>query len=166
MAGLQQDAASVCCEKRMVIFMKEYGLWDRLCIMIEVELETGKCRRILAGEQKGCGFMLTYPVIDVEETGRQLKLECDRKQVTPREIQEFLGLAALQSIYSWFQGRALPSLDNFYALSCYLGTRMEELVVPENRSREVLVREATRGLERRMLAYFGFWLQAEAGIAA
>lgn len=146
--------------------MKEYGLLDQVCIMIEMEIGTERYRGIFAGEQKGCGFMLTYPVIDVEETGRQLKMECDRKQVTPKEIQEFLGLAALQSIYSWFQGRALPSLDNFYALSCYLGTRMEELVVPEDRSREVLVREATRGLERRMLAYFGFCLQAEAGAAA
>lgn len=106
--------------------------------------------------------MLIYPVIDVQETGRQLKRVCERSRVTPKEIQNFLGLAALQSIYNWFQGRALPSLDNFYALSCYLGTRMEELVVPEHRSREVLVRDARRARERRLMAYFGFWLQAEA----
>lgn len=146
--------------------MKEYGLWDRFCIILEMETETGKCGEIITGEQKGCGFMLTYPVIDVEKTGRQLKRECDRRQVTPRELQEFLGLAALQSIYSWFQGRALPSLDNFYALSCYLGTRMEELVVPKKRSREVPARGTVGGLERRLLAYFGFWLQAEAGLTA
>ena len=87
--------------------------------------------------RKGCGFMQVYPVIDVQETGRQLRAECERRQVTPKELQEFLGLAALQSIYSWFQGRTLPSLDNFYALSCYLGIRMEELVVPKRRAREV-----------------------------
>lgn len=142
--------------------MKEYGLLDRVCLMIEMEIGTGGFAEVIAGEQKGCGFMLTYPVIDVRETGRQLKLECDRKQVTPRELQEFLGLAALQSIYNWFQGRALPSLDNFYALSCYLGTGMETLVVPKGCSKEVLVREAARRLERRMMAYFGFCLQAEA----
>ncbi len=111
--------------------------------------------------RKGCGFMQVYPVIDVQETGRQLRAECERRQVTPKELQEFLGLAALQSIYSWFQGRTLPSLDNFYALSCYLGIRMEELVVPKRRAREVPVRGAARALERRMVAYLGFCLQAE-----
>lgn len=114
-----------------------------------------------AAKRKGCGFMLTYPVIDVQETGRQLKKECERRQVTPRELQEFLGLAALQSVYGWFQGRALPSLDNFYALSCYLGIRMEELVVPRQRGREVAVRDALRALERRMTAYLGFCFLAE-----
>ena len=113
------------------------------------------------GGKKGCGFMQIYPVIDVQETGRQLRTECERRQVTPKELQEFLGLAALQSIYNWFQGRTLPSLDNFYALSCYLGIRMEELVVPKRRAREVPVREAARAMERRMVAYLGFCLQAE-----
>lgn len=114
---------------------------------------------VISGGQKGRGFMLTYPVIDVQETGRQLRRTCERKQVSPRELQQFLGLAALQSIYSWFQGRALPSLDNFYALSCYLGMRMEELVVPQHRSREVPVKEAVGGMKRRQLAYYGFLLE-------
>ncbi|MDO4332340.1 MAG: helix-turn-helix transcriptional regulator [Eubacteriales bacterium] len=138
---------------------------DCIWIMMEVERKPEGWEGSFATEQKGCGFMLIYPVIDVQETGKQLKRECERRKVTPREIQDFLGLAALQSIYNWFQGRALPSLDNFYALSCYLGTRMEELVVPRHRSREVLVRDACRARERRMMAYFGFWLQAEAAAA-
>lgn len=132
---------------------------DSICVMLEVERKT---ERAFAAVRKGCGFMLTYPVIDVQETGRQLKRECDRRQVSPRELQEFLGLSALQSIYGWFQGRALPSLDNFYALSCYLGMRMEELVVPLRQSREVPVRIVNGRMERRMMAYFGFCLQAEA----
>ncbi len=127
--------------------------------MVKEERGTG---RAFAAKQKGCGFMLTYPVIDVQETGRQLKKACDRRQVNPRELQEFLGLAALQSIYGWFQGRALPSLDNFYALSCYLGMRMEELVIPRRDSREVPMHGRDSRLERRMMAYFGFCLQAEA----
>ena len=34
----------------------------------------------------------------------------------------------MQSIYNWFQGKALPSLDNFYALSSYLGTELDSLI--------------------------------------
>lgn len=133
-------------------------LLDNVYAMVEVESGT---EGVLEAERKGCGFMLIYPVIDVQETGRQLKRECDRRHVSPRELQEFLGLAALQSVYGWFQGRALPSLDNFYALSCYLGMRMEELLVPRRASREVPVRAANSRMERRMMAYFGFCLQAE-----
>lgn len=153
--------------------MTGYGLWDFDCDRIEKQ--TGKDylpkkkrkgtslpeqgRSLLSG-LKGCGFMLIYPVIDMEETGKQLKWECERRNITPKELQDFLGLAALQSIYGWFQGRSLPSLDNFYALSRYLGIRMEELVIPERNSREVPVRDAYQGLVRRMMAYFGYCLQA------
>lgn len=130
-----------------------------MCSKMEVEIRTWRYRGDVADGQKGREFMLTYPVIDVQETGRQLRKTCDQKQVSPKEIQQFLGLAALQSVYSWFQGRALPSLDNFYALSCYLGMRMEELVVPQRRSREVPAREDTGRTERRQLAYYGFLLE-------
>lgn len=126
-----------------------------------MESKTGELEGTFVTRQKGCGFMLAYPVINVKETGRLIKRSCEKRNVTVRQIQEFLGLAALQSIYGWFQGRTLPTLDNFYALSCYLGMRMEDLVVPEGRSREVPVRDAERALERRQLAYYAFCLQAE-----
>lgn len=135
---------------------------DTRYAIIEVETRGGVLHEAFSTRQKGCGFILAYPVINVKETGRQLKRSCERRNVTVRQIQEFLGLAALQSIYGWFQGRALPTLDNFYALSCYLGVRMEDLVVPEGRSREVPAWDATRALERRQMAYYAFCLQAEA----
>lgn len=114
-------------------------------------------------KRKERGFMLIYPVIDVQETGIRLKRSCEHRQVSVRELQEFLGLSALQSIYSWFQGRTLPSLDNFYALSRYLGVCMEELVVPRKRqSGEVPVWNASGRMERRQMAYYAFWLRAEA----
>ena len=142
--------------------------------MMEMEIRIGRFGKVVTvqlfelfgeavkGERKGCGFMLTYPVIDVQETGKQLRRTCDRKQVTPREVQDFLGLAALQSVYGWFQGRSLPSLDNFYALSCYLGMRMEELLVPKGRSKEVRVREFAKERKFRQMSYYGFCFQAEA----
>lgn len=140
--------------------MTKYGLLDSICSKLEVEIRTGVCEGVEAGEKEEKGFMLIYPVIDVQETGKRLKRTCDQRRISARELQEFLGLAALQSIYSWFQGRALPSLDNFYALSRYLGMRMEELVVTQGSSREVPVRGAARSLKRRQLAYYGFLLEA------
>lgn len=148
---------------RRAVLIK-YGKRDSIPAMLERDGEKEKMfAPEVAAEKKGCGFMLVYPVIDAQETGKHLKEECERRRVTPREIQEFLGLAALQSVYEWFRGNTLPSLDNFYALSCFLGARMEELVVPQHRGREVPVRDAFRSLERRMMAYQGFCLQALGG---
>lgn len=55
----------------------------------------------------------------------EVKEACIKKNIEAKEIKQFLGLAAMQSIYNWFQGKALPSLDNFYALSSYLGTELD-----------------------------------------
>jgi transcriptional regulator with XRE-family HTH domain len=71
--------------------------------------------------QHGGTEMTGYPLIDVLRTGQRLKEACIKKNIEAKEIKQFLGLAAMQSIYNWFQGKALPSLDNFYALSSYLG---------------------------------------------
>lgn len=37
--------------------------------------------------------------------------------LTVKDIQEYLELSTPQSIYHWFDGRNLPTLDNLYALS-------------------------------------------------
>ena len=66
--------------------------------------------------QHGGTEMTGYPLIDVLRTGQRLKEACIKKNIEAKEIKQFLGLAAMQSIYNWFQGKALPSLDNFYAL--------------------------------------------------
>ena len=50
-------------------------------------------------------------------------------EAVAEDVQEYLGLGAFQSVYNWFSGRTLPSLDNMYALSALLGMRMEDLIV-------------------------------------
>lgn len=105
--------------------------------------------------------MQGYPVIDVHKTGVKLKRACEKRRITAKDIQKFLGLAALQSVYGWFQGRTLPSLDNFYALSCYLGIRMDDMVVTKGEAREVSEREAFEALQRRQMAYLAFCFEAE-----
>ncbi len=37
--------------------------------------------------------------------------------MTVLDIQDYLGFATPQSIYHWFTGRNMPSVDNLYALS-------------------------------------------------
>lgn len=110
--------------------------------------------------------MQSYPVIDVFRTGKNLQLECEIREITTRELQQFLGLTSRQSIYGWFQGKTLPTLDNFYALSRYLGVAMEELVVQKNEDdKEQAFSDKSNhhmdvhAMERRQMAYFGGLLQ-------
>jgi len=105
--------------------------------------------------------MKAYPVIDMNRTGRNLQLECEIRDIAPKQLQEYMGLTGRQSIYRWFQGKALPTLDNFYALSRFLGIAMEELVIcrEEEDVQDPLEgqyeRIDVRAMERRHLAYFG-----------
>lgn len=58
-----------------------------------------------------------YPVIDMAQTGQNIKRIMQMKGLTVKDIQEFLELSTPQSIYHWFDGRNLPTVDNLYALS-------------------------------------------------
>lgn len=58
-----------------------------------------------------------YPVIDMVRTGQNIKRIMQFKGLTVKDVQEFLELSTPQSIYHWFDGRNLPTIDNLYALS-------------------------------------------------
>ena len=55
--------------------------------------------------------------LDVYETGQNLKKIMIEKDLTAKDIQTYLNLGTVQSVYHWFEGKCLPSVDNLYALS-------------------------------------------------
>ena len=58
-----------------------------------------------------------YPVIDILKTGQNIKRIMKLKGFNVKDIQEYLELGTPQSIYHWFEGRNMPTVDNLYALS-------------------------------------------------
>lgn len=70
--------------------------------------------------------------IDMYLTGQRIKEEMKKHGYTVRMLQEELGLACPQSIYKWFYGQALPSLDIMYALCILFEVHAEELIIPLN----------------------------------
>lgn len=62
------------------------------------------------------------------KTGQNIKGIMQRRGMTVKDIQEHLELAAPQSIYHWFAGRCLPTVDNLYALSELFSVPMDTLV--------------------------------------
>ena len=73
-------------------------------------------------------LLLKYPIVNKEETGYSLRDLMKKKGISIKCVQEYLGLACVQSIYHWLDGKKLPSLDNLYALSQLLQVPMDELV--------------------------------------
>lgn len=75
--------------------------------------------------------MFEYPKIHMERTGRWLRFVCRKKRKSVRTVKEMLGLTTVQSVYDWFHGRTLPSLDNMCALGKLLGMPVELLLIGE-----------------------------------
>ena len=75
---------------------------------------------------------ITYPNIDMQQTGRKLKYIIEAAGYTPRMIQEYLHLSCVQPIYRWYKGLILPSVDHLLMLSELLDVHMEDLLVKKN----------------------------------
>ena len=58
-----------------------------------------------------------FPTIDKRKTGIQLRKLMDDRGLSVKDVQQYLGLGSVQSVYHWLNGISLPSVDNLYALS-------------------------------------------------
>lgn len=77
------------------------------------------------------------PTIDKVKTGQNIKELMNKKHITPNDLMEYLQLSCVQTVYRWFEGVNLPSIDNLYALSCLLGVSMDNLVVGTSGDKEL-----------------------------
>lgn len=69
-----------------------------------------------------------FPIIDKKETGINLRRMLDARDISARDVQEYLNLGCVQSVYRWFDGISMPTIDNLYALSELLQVPIDELV--------------------------------------
>ena len=71
--------------------------------------------------------------VDARKTGRRMKELCRRRNISVKDIQEDLLIGAFQSIYAWFSGKSLPSLENLYRLSRLLNVPMDWMIVGQQK---------------------------------
>ena len=69
-----------------------------------------------------------FPLINKRETGVNLRRIMDMRGITPKDVQEYLGLACVQSVYRWTDGVNMPTIDNLYALSELLQVPIDAIV--------------------------------------
>ncbi len=89
-----------------------------------------------------------YELIDQVKSGKKLKIMLESAGYDVKYIQDYLHLSCPQSIYRWYKGKALPSLEHLSALSKLLDVQMEQLLVSQG---ETLVHSLrTSGKEKQI----------------
>ena len=77
-----------------------------------------------------CVFV--YPVIDMKATGQRLRALRKQKGLTIKAVCEALGISP-QAMGKWESGKALPTLDNLFALSFLYETKMDDMLIEDKR---------------------------------
>ena len=52
-----------------------------------------------------------------------------QRGVTPRQLQLIMDFPYVQTIYNWFAGKNMPTLDNLVVLAQLLDVAMDDLIV-------------------------------------
>lgn len=98
---------------------------------------------------KGGDKML--PVINKKKTGINLRLMMDERGLTVKDIQQYLKLGSVQSVYHWLNGISLPTVDNLYALSYLFQVPVDDMLCG-NRTR--IFTGENQAQIKRLYAYY------------
>ena len=52
-----------------------------------------------------------------------------QKGITARQLQIIMDFPYVQTIYNWFAGKNMPTIDNLVVLAQVLGVQMDDIVV-------------------------------------
>lgn len=69
------------------------------------------------------------PIIDMQETGKNITRLRKRNNFTVRELQAVFGFSTPQAIYKWQNGSTLPMVDNLLVLSILFHVQIEDILV-------------------------------------
>ena len=96
-----------------------------------------------------------FPLINKRETGVNLRRIMDKCGISVKDVQKYLGLSSVQSVYHWLNGITMPTIDNLYALSELLQVPIDAIVCG---NRKAILPEPIVMIEnprlRRIYAYY------------
>lgn len=70
-----------------------------------------------------------YPTIDMKATGMCIRRIMNQRKFTVKDVQKYLNLSSVQSIYHWLNGQSVPTVDNLYALSELFQLPVDAMIV-------------------------------------
>lgn len=91
------------------------------------------------------------PAINKKGTGVKIRKIMDEKGYSVKDIQKYLGLGSVQSVYHWLNGISMPTIDNLYALSELFQISIDEMICG---NRKKYVYQPKTSLEKRLYAYY------------
>ena len=94
-----------------------------------------------------------FPVIDLKATGENIKSLMRQRRLTVKEIQDYLRLNSLQSIYHWLSGLSLPTVDNLYALSELFCVSIDSIIKGNRREAVSEITINSDSIYKRLLLY-------------
>ena len=95
-----------------------------------------------------------FPTINAKETGSNLRKMMHDRGISAKEVQRYLNLGSVQSVYNWWNGINMPTLDNLYALSGWLQIPMDDMIcgnIPIMKTEPVMIENPTI---RRLYSYY------------
>ncbi len=95
-----------------------------------------------------------FPKINMKETGDNIRRIMKQRGITSKEIQEYLELGSIQSVYNWCNGINMPTIDNLYALSQLLQVAIDDILCGNKKGMLLeLDRTSENSQLRRVLVY-------------
>ncbi|MCM1538264.1 MAG: helix-turn-helix transcriptional regulator [bacterium] len=94
---------------------------------------------------------MNYPTINMKATGIRLRQLMKQKNLSPKAVQDYLGLSCVQSVYRWMSGCSIPTVDHLYALSALFQIPMDQIIVG-NRTDRTLAGQSL--FHTRLSAYY------------
>lgn len=90
----------------------------------------------------------------MKRTGAKIKALCRERNIAVKDIQKELYIGAFQSVYDWFSGKTLPSLDNLFRLSKMLNVHMEDMIEVVSEPADNIQQWQMRQSESHLLIYY------------
>lgn len=95
------------------------------------------------------------PTINKRETGIWLRRIMDTHNISVKDVQKYLGLSSVQSVYHWLNGISLPTLDNLYALSELFHMSLDAMVRGDRKTAiPAIIPERNDFFVKRMQVYY------------
>ena len=74
-----------------------------------------------------------FPIINKKKTGINLRRIMDERGLSVKDVQNYLGLGSVQSVYHWLNGLSMPTIDNLYALSELFQMPVDDMLCGDRR---------------------------------
>lgn len=67
--------------------------------------------------------------IDIQATGENIKEFLEQNHITPKDVAKECGFTTCNTVYKWFRGESLPSIDSLVIVADMIGVPVDNLLV-------------------------------------